>query len=353
MHLAACAQSRDNNFNLLRALAAYAVMVTHGAALASGDRSLEPLSKVAVDVFFAISGFLVTASLIHRGSIAEFARARFMRIYPALIVVILLSVFVAGPILTELSGGDYLKKTGTWLYLIKGLTLVAGVSHNLPGVFEHSHYPGAFNGSLWTLPIEVWLYLSLAVLWLVSRRIAPRSPHVFKFVLLGLALGLGAYIIAAQFELVPRHRGARLAFLFLTGASCYVFRERIRLSAALALGIVGTLAILAFTAPALFWPAYLVSVTYLVLCLAYLPGGALRRFNLIGDYSYGIYIYAFPIQQTTALFAPNLSTWELMAISSFFTILCAIASWHLVEKRARLRPTDASVPQTTACAHAA
>lgn len=341
MHLAVCAENRDNHFNLLRALAASAVFVAHGVGYAGGSEALglragigEALGRTAVEVFFAISGFLVTASLVERGSVAEYARARVRRIYPALWVLIPLSVLVAGPLLTELSVGAYLRDGATWRYLLQGLTLVAGVAQELPGVFAQSVYPSTFNGPLWTLPIELWLYIALAVLWLAARGLAPRAPRAFAYGVLGVALATGAWVLAAQGGWLPLHRGARLVFLFFTGAACYVFRARIRLSAAVALGLVGVLGGLALVSPVLFRAGYLCSVVYLVLCLAYLPGGPLLAFNRLGDYSYGIYIYAFPLQQATALLLPTAPLGLLLAVSAGATLLCAVASWHGVEKRA-------------------
>jgi peptidoglycan/LPS O-acetylase OafA/YrhL len=111
MRLIEAAQGKDNNFNLIRLIAALAVLVTHSFAIATGNPELEPLrgwlgmtiGDFAVDAFFITSGFLVTASLARRQSGLEFVCARVLRIYPALLVMVALTVFVVGPLLSRLS----------------------------------------------------------------------------------------------------------------------------------------------------------------------------------------------------------------------------------------------------------
>ena len=79
---------------------------------------------------------------------------------------------------------------------------------------------------------------------------------------------------------------------------------------------------------------YILTLPYIVLYLAYLPKGKIRCFNNVGDYSYGIYIYAFPIQQMSAKLIPGISVFQMVLISGAFTLLFAFASWHLIEKKA-------------------
>lgn len=135
MKVAIAAHGRDNNFNLIRLLAALAVMVSHSFALALGGGSFEPFRSslgmspgmIAVDVFFATSGFLVTASLLSRRNPIEFIRARGLRIFPGLLVVLALTVFVLGPVFTSLPLSTYFTEWETYRYLVKCLTLITGV----------------------------------------------------------------------------------------------------------------------------------------------------------------------------------------------------------------------------------
>ena len=176
---------RDNHFNLIRFLAALAVLVTHSFALSSGKSENEPLwttygmtlGSIAVDVFFVTSGFLVCNSLVSRQNLLEFAAARALRILPALWVVLAITVLLVGPSLTTLTLVDFARSHETWRYVIKNATMFGGMAHTLPGVFEHNAYPRAVNGSLWTMASEVRMYACLCICWwlaglMPTRRVA-------------------------------------------------------------------------------------------------------------------------------------------------------------------------------------
>ena len=134
MTLSHLSQGRDNNFNLIRIVAALVVLVTHSFALV-GESIGMTIGLIAVDVFFIVSGFLVTASLLTRQSTIEFLWARALRIFPALLVMLLLTVFVLGPFFTSLPLSSYFSDRTTYDYLLKCSTLFTGVVYKLPGVF--------------------------------------------------------------------------------------------------------------------------------------------------------------------------------------------------------------------------
>lgn len=169
MKLSNFTEGKDNNFNLIRIVAALAVLVTHSFALAIGTGDAEPfrntlgmtMGAIAVDVFFITSGFLVTGSLFTRQSAIEFIWARSLRIFPALLVMLVLTVFVLGVYFTSLPVDSYLRNSMTHRYFLSCATLVAGITYNLPGVFEGNPYKSAVNGSLWTMPYEIKMYLIL------------------------------------------------------------------------------------------------------------------------------------------------------------------------------------------------
>lgn len=160
MKLSSCAHGRNNNFNLLRLLAAFAVLFSHSYVVAIGKSAIEPLyvslgvtwGSIAVDVFFVTSGFLVTSSLLTRKSTVEFVLSRILRIYPALFLMVLVSIFLLGLSFTSLPIGAFLQNHVTHVFAFKNTTLVFGVTGNLPGVFESTPYPKLVNVSLWTLP---------------------------------------------------------------------------------------------------------------------------------------------------------------------------------------------------------
>lgn len=137
----------------------------------------------------------------------------------------------------------------------------------------------------------------------------------------------------------------RLLFMFFAGAALQVVRRPVLIGWP---GFVLICCALFFAAfdTRLFVVIYLLSLPCLVLFLVYVPGGPLRLYNKCGDYSYGLYLYAFPLQQTIVFLLPDIEAWALTALATPLTLLCAMASWHWVEKpalalvRARQRRLD-------------
>lgn len=335
------AQGRDNNFNLIRILAAYAVLVTHSFALSTGRPSDEPLMQslgmtlgsIAVDVFFLTSGFLVTASILTRRSALEFVVARVLRIYPGLLIMLCIVVFIAGPAFTRQGWQDYFSERQTLRYFLRCLTLFGGVDHRLPGVFENNPLPGLVNSSLWTMPYEVWMYALIASMWVVAKRSASSTRVVFR----SLVVVAGAALLTA----VALHRfgtlgasggnGLRVCLMFLVGAAYQLFKDDVPIDGRIFASLLLALLLSAAHKEAFFW-VYAITVAYLVFYLAYVPKGVVRRYNAVGDYSYGIYIYAFPIQQAIVALSPGISPLGLLTASTVATLLAPALSWHLLER---------------------
>jgi peptidoglycan/LPS O-acetylase OafA/YrhL len=352
MKLADIAHGRDNNFNLIRFCAAFAVLISHSYAVAIGSGGAEPMrhtlgltwAYIAVDVFFLTSGFLVTASLLTRRSLVGFAWARALRILPALWVMLVLTVFGLGLALTSSSAHGYLTAHETWRYFLKNAILLRGMVPDLPGVFASNPIPSVVNGSLWTLGPEVEMYLilfALGILATVTRRLG-----VIRWSVVAIAVWAAvSYFDNGSFD-NSSDEYARLAFLFFLGASCYLFRDRIPFNRSTFFGLLAVVLLSALHRRAFFF-AFSVALPYLVFYLAYGFGGRIRAFNRCGDYSYGIYIYAFPVEQTTAQLVPGISVASLMGISAIVTLALAMLSWHLLEKRA-LRLKDRAAEKTRA-----
>ena len=333
------AQGRDNNLNLIRILAAYAVLVSHSVALATGNPQLEPLRQtlgmtpgdMAVDVFFIASGFLVTLSLLSRQSAIEFFWSRVLRIFPGLLVMLLITVFGIGLAVTQHSAASYLSDTQTYRYFLKCLTLVRDVEYILPGVFDDTPLPRAVNGSLWTLPQEVKMYVVLLSLWLVAAMVSARTRVFALAVLVGAIASAAALVAWRLVDPTQVSHEARLFFFFFVGGAFAIVRERISLTGSIFWPLLLVL-LASTTSKTLFFFVYCFSLPYLLFFVAYRPGGFIRRYNLAGDYSYGIYIYAYPIQQTIAVAFVGISVTGMLITSSVLTLLLAVASWHGVEK---------------------
>jgi len=341
--------ARQNNFDLLRLIAATLVLVDHSFPLTGrpaivGPFRYESLGGFAVAVFFVISGFLVAGSWQRAPRLGTFALKRALRIFPAYAVVAAAGALVLGPIVTDLAPGRYFHDAQTWAYF-RSLTFVE-LHYTLPGVFLHNPYPAAVNGSIWTLPIEVVMYVALAVLGcvgLMRRAVVTALVAVLAIVWFGWEAELRAAPPLFISVLLTSYT-VHLGLWFFLGSACWVWRDRIRYRADLAALLV-----------ALLWgtvgtPLGLVlvhlAVPYLVLWAAQLPVGWMNRFGRHGDFSYGMYLYAFPVQQT--LVWCGAGHWPFVAyVAACFgvTLLCAIASWHWVEHPALTLKRRAAGPR--------
>lgn len=334
--------SRDNNFDVLRLFAAWAVLVSHSFALVGREEPLHQLGtslgNVGVLVFFGVSGLLIRRSWEYDPSPRDFWVKRALRLLPALATVGLLTAFVLGPAVTSLSAGDYFSRAETWLYPVR-ITLLFPFGAELPGVFDHGYYPGAVNGPLWSLPVEVFAYFLLFLLG-VSGLLARRSV-ITAVAVLGLAWAavwvpntsdaVGAtYVIAA----------------FAVGAAAYSWRDRLVLSSPVALALVLLCVVTGLGPTSLRVVVWTVASVYLCYWFAYALPPVGRTLTRFGDASYGVYIWAFPVQQAIVQVAgTDASPWLVIAVATPIVWLLAITSWRLVERpalRHKPRPTAAT-----------
>ena len=214
--------SRPNNFDLLRFVAATLVLVDHSAVLTGrpghpGLFAYETLGGFAVAVFFIISGFLVAASWERAPRLGAFALKRALRIIPAYAAVVAFAALVLGPIVTELAPGAYFRNPLTWAYF-RNLTFVE-LYYSLPGVFTRNPFPNAVNGSIWTLPIEVTMYIALAALGWIGLMTRPVVSVLVAALAVGW-FGWGAEASAAPplyFAVLPTGYTLHLALWFFSG----------------------------------------------------------------------------------------------------------------------------------------
>jgi peptidoglycan/LPS O-acetylase OafA/YrhL len=327
---------RINNFNILRMLAATAVLISHAFPIALGKHATEPLEPVlhfslgtlAVLTFFAISGFFISQSLDRKNGLIDFAAARVLRVYPGLLAMLLITALMIGPIFTTMPLAVYFSDSDTALYVIRNLTL-KWIQDGLPGVFQHNPYQAVINGSLWSLFYEVSCY-GLVVAIGVSG-VAARYTRFAAF--------LGVYaLLYVSYKLIGVRTHALLedtyllTLPFVAGMALYQFREFVPLNAILAASCAGA-TLLAYRT-SWFHEVFVVSWTYFIFYLGYLRSGPLMMYNRLGDYSYGLYIYAFPCEQIAARLWHGISPIELIAVSLPATFFCAVLSWHLLESRA-------------------
>lgn len=329
------AQGRDNNLNLIRMLAATGVLVSHAWQVSLGDSAVQPLQiatgftlgTLSVITFFAISGFLIAASFERAPSRGQFLAARGLRLFPGLAVSLLLVAFALGPVMSSLPVGAYLVHPEVWSFLARNITLFQP-QYTLPGVLVNATQTN-IELSIWTLVHEVACYAALFIGGLLGAFSRPRlTARLLVLWIVGYCLGR-AMALPLPHRLVAFY-GLSVAFSF--GTLLYLWRRHVVLSLPVALLLL-VLAVLAKnTAVAL--PVMAVAIGYGTFWAAYVPGGAIRAYNRLGDYSYGLYIYAFPVQSAVAGAFGPMSPLENIAWSLPLTLILAVASWRLVERPA-------------------
>lgn len=339
MILGTVAQGRDNNFNLIRLLAAWAVLVSHAYPIALGPQAVQPLKEatgytlgaLAVFVFFAISGFLIAASFERARSQTDFLLARFLRLYPGLLVSLLLVAFVLGPLMTNLPWDVYFGTTDTFKFMLRNLTLISP-DFTLNGVFTDNPFP-AVEGSIWTLFHEVVCYMgvfAVGILGLLSK--ARVMAGLIVLYLIGW-IALDIMDDPVHFKIAALRE---LSLPFVLGTALYIWRDHIRLSLLIVIGLCAATAGIKYNAGAgpLYDIALVATLSYATFWLAYVPGGAIRHFNKLGDYSYGLYIYAFPLQGVVPALLPSSDVLMNILIATPLTLFFSVLSWHLIESPA-------------------
>jgi peptidoglycan/LPS O-acetylase OafA/YrhL len=319
---------RDNNFDILRLLAAWAVLVSHSFAVVGEREPLHQfnttLGSLGVLIFFAVSGLLIRRSWECDPSPRDFWIKRGLRLLPALAVVSVATAFVLGPLVTSRSLYDYFSSWQTWVYPAR-ITLLFPFGASLPGVFEGLKFAGAVNGPLWSLPVEVSAYFGLAVLGgtgLLRRRWLLLTISTAALVWAGIWASVMPADIGALYVLAA----------FSLGATAYSFKESVVLAWPVAVFIIGLCWIAGMGPTPLRIVVWTIGTVYLCYWFAYALPPIGRTITRFGDASYGIYIWAWPIQQILVeVFGGDVSPWVIMLVSTPLVWLVAQLSWHLVE----------------------
>ncbi len=287
---------RPSGFDYMRPILAFGIIWSHSMLVTGGDFSflsssnmLGPMASVfmisTLPMFFALSGFLVAGSLERSNTLVMFFGLRIIRIIPALAVEVVLSALLLGPLLGTVSLYEYFTDAQFRLYF---LNIVGDIHYHLPGLFL-SNYTAVVNGQLWTIPWELACYVvlaGLAITGIFQRR---------HWLILSLAI---LYLIQIALEIIITDRnpgmmgGSALVMSFVSGLIIYRYRDNIPWSAYLCL-MMAVISFVLYKVPygLRFAPLPVAYVT-IYLGLLNLPRD---RIVLSGDYSYGLYLYGFPI----------------------------------------------------------
>jgi len=342
-----------NNFDVIRFLLASAVILCHSFVIYYGNepfKKTDPfmvlsqeqisLGSVAVNFFFIISGFLIVKSFEYSKTYRQYFSKRILRIYPGFVVAFLLSIFIAGFIaqVKHNSVSDYLQYLHD-LHMKK--LLMNLVTLQLPPL-DYLYFKdlpvGGLNSSLWTIQFEFICYLIVPLLAFLG---------FFKRNWLFLVAFIAAYLLLffQGIGYVMPYKNNQSLFLgnpfffprfityFFSGACFYIYRNKIVKTRLL------TVAAFACAISSFIWIKCVDQVlplagTYLLFYIAYHPRLQFSQFSRKGDYSYGLYLYGWPIQQVVMYFLTSyLNPFRLFFIATPLALACAYASWHLVEKR--------------------
>jgi len=319
----------SNIFDALRLLAATLVIFSHSYAMVGLKEPTfldSSWGAFGVHIFFILSGLLIAVSWMSHPRVSAFMGKRLLRILPALSVVIFATAFIVGPLFTTLSLKQYFSDNLTYQYL-NGIS-VFGLVFTLPGVFSKNN--PVVNGSLWTLPYEMFAYMTVAFL---GRTLLLKKKQ--------FVIGLYAACIILFLLTKPPNNNLVLFTLnfhylvmflsfFLSGVICALYKESIMLAWPGALVGISLLLIVP-TKWAVFTSFFV--LPYLVLYAASLTHLGLEKVGRYGDFSYGMYIFAWPIQQILVkLHGGNIGHNQLFIYTLLITLMLSIVSWHYVEK---------------------
>jgi peptidoglycan/LPS O-acetylase OafA/YrhL len=330
------ADGRPSGFDYMRIGLAIAITVYHSVPTTFGSSAdlefwhspLRAPLRVLLPMFFVLSGFLVAGSLVRCRTLVSFLGLRFIRIYPALIAEVLLSALIMGPLVTALPLQHYFTDPRFFRYLAN---VTGHMSYWLPGVFENNPKPEIVNAQLWTVPFELYCYLLLSGLTLLGLK---RRRWVGLAALSALIVGYWAF---RQFkpdplEGVGNFSGWELMLYFLGGVSAYQFRDRIPAGpVTFTLAVILSLLILQFVPSG----EYLAipSVVYMTVYLGLidLPRS---KFSGLSDFSYGLFLYHWTLQQWFVALLPTRSVLLTACAGLIGGFAVAWVSWNYVERPA-------------------
>jgi peptidoglycan/LPS O-acetylase OafA/YrhL len=328
---------RKNALNAFRLALAAEVILWHSFPVTGHSVSSKPilqlLFSIGVDGFFALSGFLITASWLRDPHLRDYLVARALRIFPGLWACLVVTAFVFAPLSLAIQGGSPTKlllSSAPIEYVVKNSTLLSALALDVAGTPQGVPEHGVWNASVWTLMWEVLCYLAVAGIGLVGLA----NRRWLSLVILALGV-IGAILLPPLTYPGPWTNlqiAVRFTIMFSAGAALYQWRDVIPARWSLVAVSVLTVGISSLM------PDYRI-VGGVALAYAVIVSGSLihhKRLRLRTDLSYGTYIYASPIQQLLVIGGlSGLNPLLFFAISTTATVPMAALSWFLIEKPAQ------------------
>ena len=322
----------NNNFDLYRLVAALMVIWGHAYALVpnpQGEDFIATLTgytysgSVAVKLFFILSGLLITNSLIRGSGLKQFLIHRITRIWPGLVVSLAVVTWILGAVVSALGPARYLSSDETWGIFLHNLflgPLTLSIRQFLPGVFESLPYSDS-QGTLWSIPIELASYATLAFFWFLTR-----TFRKWIFVILSSVLLVG--VVHTDLGPLPSGEVGMAIWAFSFGVVMALFQDRIKIG--LPLVLVSAVIAIVLSESLLREVTFILAISALFLYLS--TRSLLVKLNLPGDYSYGVYLYGWPIQQVLVFYKFSESTLANQIATMIIAMAVGAVSWHIIEK---------------------
>jgi len=322
-----------NNYDFLRIFAAFCIIFYHSfALLAKADQ--DPLNQITkgrvnfsligLSIFFCISGYLIAKSAVKSPTPVNYLWKRFLRIQPLLIVLCFFTVFLIGPIFTKLSLSGYFLNGNTYAYFRNVMPLF-GIQFSLPGVFTELYDKGV-NGSLWTLIVEERLYLLMTVIFLYKK---DKSNYLaFLILLLNILYIVNRYWFSGEMIPYLSQSAFFYALLFLNSAALYLLKIRFGKKQAVYILIGFACIIIGILFPHIN-VLYCIAFPLLVNSLAAIKG-KLNFAGKYGDFTYGTYVFSFPVQQII-ISKGIVNPYFLFFFTIAIVFPLAILSWKFIE----------------------
>ena len=332
----------SNNFNFVRLLAALAVIYAHSYAITSNPGNGDLIARttgvthtgeLSVVIFFFISGALVTKSLLSRNNITEYLIKRIFRIYPALIVCNLIVTFLIPLAFSEISASQLFKSHQALNYFFSN-SLGVWNEHFIPGIYE-THPNKGLNGSLWSVTLELRLYLFLALLALIGLM---DNVVVRLITICGLLIVLGVNfklvpLLGSENSLYGNYSFPAFSAIFLFGGLFHMLEKQIKLNLANALVIFFVL--LLFSKNTEIYRFVIFTFT-IILCLWVATREIIiKKIPIRHDYSYGTYLYGWPaLQMSFTIISKNHTDnpLNITCLAMLIALTMAMLSWHFIEK---------------------
>lgn len=325
-------RKKSYNLSFIKFLASLLVIIGHAFPL-TGSSSVDFLSSLtneqvglgafAVGIFFVSSGLLISRSLERENDFRSFFSARIKRIFPPLMLVVFFSALLLGPFLSTFSFIDYFSNKQTWLYLLNGFMII---QYFLPGVFNQNPYGAVVNGSLWTLPVEFLCYI---LVFITNRLRLFNQKILFSIPLVAIGFILCNFTDISVFNLLGDY--VQPVFIYYIGMLMFIFREKIILKDRYTLLMTVALLVTFLTGfsrlgMVLFFP-------YIIVAIAFSERQCSKKFSYLGNYSYGIYLVAFPIQQSlVTIFGSEMSPMLNSILSIFISLILSVLLTKFLNK---------------------